>query len=1119
MTLAKVEVRTTSATSQSGVAFGVANTSSGNFDQTQFTNQETAFGRHLDFSHKFFDFSTFTGLGTDATWGVQRTPNPTYVIPNIGGKTGGSTDFPLYDNTQASPGQAGLNAIATTTTYDAVITQWANALKAVPGPVLVRLWREPNLTTVPWYTSTPATYRLAWQKVYNLFQTAGATNVEFLWTAAQAGTANSGVPGLNWYPGNAYVDWIGCTGYRVSPSYATFSDLFTPFYTEFSKALYSGKPILLEGAPDPTTITVTNTNAYRDVVKDVANAGVSAPLAYYRLNNNPATNLDASGFATMTDEMAHVTGSLRGFGAANGLPTGFGAASLIPSDTTDKSINFDGNNDMGQANSLAGYPASWPAITIEFWVDITRASPQGEQHMVHFSQASGGHAPGIFHNKGAPGDNAIKFSDGTNFAVSDGVYTGTTNAGVHHVVGTVDSSNTIRLYIDGVKQSVPANKMSMRPPANGFFTIGCDHDAGAGGPVLASFYQGRIDEVAIYNIALSDAQIANHYSVGQNGGGGSSSTAAGWLSAAVGILKNMPLVKGFILTDQTATPVSSITGATAGVIAAAQAMGTDAYMQNMDPLGSGSSATAWQQASGLGTWQYALDSTALTNGLHTIEARATDAANNQSPIAAVTVTVDNSVEPPQGPTVSVTDPANGRTNLGSGAYTAKAVVTPLAGTTLAASNPVQMRLNGGSYVNATNTVSANGRVAKYGARPTVFDAVVPTDGGLSAVINAAAAGDVIKILDGNYTMSNPWGNAANLTLMGETPAQTIAIDGTLTWNAGTGVHITNTGASIIDDAVGGAAFSGMTFMDIDFSGASRTASGAQGAGRGFSQGNNNQFLYCKIRDCDVAGMGGGPSNLLLDHCHFRHNGFNATAVNNGNIKSVHGYQAYACLFENATGGNVWMDCSGPAWVVAYCEIRGATKYGIHHEISGNGSWNAPAGLGWSATTFARSQFHHNYVYGNNIGGGKAGIGIVDSRYADVYQNVVHDNNGRNIVLLNDKDAIGTGGQGSFGGCRPNGVPCDHINVHNNNSYNNGGNPAVITTINQNTGGYNANDIQLSSNTDTSVSPPHPGEMDVAGPTNEWTHSFTLPANTACQIDVQATDSNGNVGTASTSFHT
>jgi hypothetical protein len=138
---------------------------------------------------------------------------------------------------------------------DANITASAKALAQYPGPVLLRWFGEFNdvsganqscrgdsgKPTQQSYTD----FIGAWQRIWQLFQSAGATNVLFAWNP---GYYNPGASGNadphEFYPGNTYVDWLALDSYQRSLT-ATFSQNFQPFYNDFSEPQYGGKPMLI----------------------------------------------------------------------------------------------------------------------------------------------------------------------------------------------------------------------------------------------------------------------------------------------------------------------------------------------------------------------------------------------------------------------------------------------------------------------------------------------------------------------------------------------------------------------------------------------------------------------------------------------------------------------------------------------------------------------------------------------------------------------------------------------------------------------------------------------------------------------------------------------------------
>ncbi|MGH9068522.1 MAG: glycosyl hydrolase, partial [Acidimicrobiales bacterium] len=83
-----------------------------------------------------------------------------------------------------------------------------------------------------------------------IFADVGATNVSWVWTV---NSNSSPVAGWNtfkaYYPGNAYVDWVGIDGYNFSKGSGygcpcSFASIFDPAYAAFQR-FAPGKPVII----------------------------------------------------------------------------------------------------------------------------------------------------------------------------------------------------------------------------------------------------------------------------------------------------------------------------------------------------------------------------------------------------------------------------------------------------------------------------------------------------------------------------------------------------------------------------------------------------------------------------------------------------------------------------------------------------------------------------------------------------------------------------------------------------------------------------------------------------------------------------------------------------------
>lgn len=108
--------------------------------------------------------------------------------------------------------------------HDAQIRRWARELRDFGYPVYFRPMCEMNGDWVAWggtaNGNSPEDYIPAWRHIWNIFQAEGATNVKWVWSPNRAGSYEDAHDIFNkYYPGNAYVDYIGINGYNWGTMY------------------------------------------------------------------------------------------------------------------------------------------------------------------------------------------------------------------------------------------------------------------------------------------------------------------------------------------------------------------------------------------------------------------------------------------------------------------------------------------------------------------------------------------------------------------------------------------------------------------------------------------------------------------------------------------------------------------------------------------------------------------------------------------------------------------------------------------------------------------------------------------------------------------------------------
>lgn len=142
-------------------------------------------------------------------------------------------------------GKGTIEAIAAGRSDD-VIRAYARQVKAAGVPISISFAHEMNGYWYDWGTKNtkPKTFVKAWRHMHDLFEEEGATDVKWLWTPNVVYPMPK-VKLKPYYPGNAYVDWVGVIGYyrNKNQKSSTFNWIFAPTIKQIKK--FSKKPILL----------------------------------------------------------------------------------------------------------------------------------------------------------------------------------------------------------------------------------------------------------------------------------------------------------------------------------------------------------------------------------------------------------------------------------------------------------------------------------------------------------------------------------------------------------------------------------------------------------------------------------------------------------------------------------------------------------------------------------------------------------------------------------------------------------------------------------------------------------------------------------------------------------
>ena len=235
----------------------------------------------------------------------------------------GATSYLAIDLRWAGAPEGGTLAAIQSGAADARFAAVARALAGLGAPVLLEPgWEMNGDWNYAWQgthnggdASAPARYAAAWRRMVDVFRREGADNVRWVFnpnTGNPLTHAATGPAHWNWfghyYPGDAYVDYVGAHGFNAprvwGGAWQGFAEMFDGaagdrMLSELA-ARYPGKPILLgemasdEGAPGAKAAWIRD--AYARMAADPRVAGAvwfhMDKEADWRVDSSPAA-LDA----------------------------------------------------------------------------------------------------------------------------------------------------------------------------------------------------------------------------------------------------------------------------------------------------------------------------------------------------------------------------------------------------------------------------------------------------------------------------------------------------------------------------------------------------------------------------------------------------------------------------------------------------------------------------------------------------------------------------------------------------------------------------------------------------------------------------------------------------------
>jgi hypothetical protein len=235
----------------------------------------------------------------------------------------------------------------------------------------------------------------------------------------------------------------------------------------------------------------------------------AGPVAYWHLSETQSPVGDLADLANTTEAGAQ-TGTIQGMS-----PTSLGTAGPRPSDglsgfdASNAGVAFQGNNDGG--DDVVLFPddgtlnfASAKKFSVEAWIKGPAAQEDGAA-IICKGTGGGGEQ---FCLDVVSGRFRFFVRSGSGAAVVAHATVAPNNAWQHVAIAFDQAAGVMRLYVNG------ALAISMTPPAT---LLNTNHEVslgarkGTSAPAYNLNFNGSIDEVALYNRALSASEVLDHY--------------------------------------------------------------------------------------------------------------------------------------------------------------------------------------------------------------------------------------------------------------------------------------------------------------------------------------------------------------------------------------------------------------------------------------------------------------------------------------------------------------------------------------------------------------------------------------------------------------------------------
>ncbi|MBY0369703.1 hypothetical protein K2X33_03390 [bacterium] len=278
------------------------------------------------------------------------------------------------------------------------------------------------------------------------------------------------------------LDGQGYMGFGTNPL-ASQTKAFFSTWVKSSNVSSSSDAVILGNSSNAggNGFTVRQHASYRDAVMALS------PTAYFRLGEKTGTSAANLGSGSAT-------------GTYSGSPV-LGATGGLTSDS-DTSMTFDASNDFVRLSNASELNSMNSTGSFSAWIKTSNSAASARSIFANWDGTNGMQ---LYMHTGV-----LRFWSQTGGALLSGVTVSDGNW--HHVVAT-SNGTTVSLYVDGLYRASEARTWANSTRESQIGSA-C---SGANSTTCGDYWDGYIDEVAVFSNALTAAQIAVLYQVGTTG--------------------------------------------------------------------------------------------------------------------------------------------------------------------------------------------------------------------------------------------------------------------------------------------------------------------------------------------------------------------------------------------------------------------------------------------------------------------------------------------------------------------------------------------------------------------------------------------------------------------------